>query len=192
MRGNVSCVLNWRRVDFLFDWKQVCLFVYLLSCVSMSAAPLFPPRVSVPWWVWPGHSQTAGGQSLGDPQEKVVGWWQVSKGGGPPRQRFVTDWSSSPSQSPAHLFQCFLSSSNPSSCLVPLYPIVFSRSGDGEHWRDLRGAGVRPAGCYLHGGPGVCLDVKADAGKRGERGLSNLHLLCLPLTSLAPSPPCSC
>lgn len=43
--------------------------------------------------------------------------------------------------------------------------LAVCRSGHGEHRRDLRGAGVRPAGGYLHGGAGVCLDVKAGAGK---------------------------
>lgn len=48
--------------------------------------------------------------------------------------------------------------------LLPSYPVV-SRSGDGEHRRYLRGAGVWPAGGYLHGGFGVCVDVKADTRK---------------------------
>lgn len=73
-----------------------------------------------------------------------------------------------------------------------LLPPVRLRSGYGEHRRHLRGAGVRPAGGYLHGSAGVCLDVEACARKWGERGLSNLHLLCLPLPSLAPSPSWSC
>ena len=59
-----------------------------------------------------------------------------------------------------------------------------SRSGNGEHRGHLRGAGVWPAGGYLHGSAGVCLDVKADARKWGERGLSNLLLLSLPLPCL--------
>lgn len=75
--------------------------------------------------------------------------------------------------------------------LLSSYPVV-SRSGHGEHRRYLRSAGVWPAGGYLHRGVGVCLDVKADTRKWGERGLSNLHLLCLPLPSLAPSPSRSC
>lgn len=71
------------------------------------------------------------------------------------------------------------------------HPVV-PRSGHGEHRRYLRGAGVRPAGGYLHGSAGVCLDVKADTRKWGERGLSDLHLLCLPLPSLVPSPSQRC
>lgn len=87
------------------------------------------------------------------------------------------------------------STANSSSChFVSLRPpfTVDLRSGHGEHWRHLCGPRVRPAGGHLHGSVGVCLDVKADARKRGERGLSNLHLLCLPLPSLAPFPPRGC
>lgn len=54
--------------------------------------------------------------------------------------------------------------SPPSFSLLPPYPVV-SRPGHGEHRRYLRGARVRPAGGYLHGSAGVCLDVKAGAGK---------------------------
>lgn len=66
---------------------------------------------------------------------------------------------------------------------------LFPRPGHGEHRWYLRGAGVWPAGGYLHGSTGVCVDVKTDTRKWGERGLSNLHLLCLPLLPLAPPPP---
>lgn len=60
------------------------------NCVNvLSVYPHVNCRLSVPWWVWPGHPENAGGQSSGDPQEEVVGRWQMSKGGGPPRQRFV-------------------------------------------------------------------------------------------------------
>lgn len=40
-----------------------------------------------------------------------------------------------------------------------------SRFGYGEYRRHLRGVGVWPAGGYLHGSAGVCLDVKADTRK---------------------------
>lgn len=75
--------------------------------------------------------------------------------------------------------------SRPSTCPSP----STTRSGHGEHRRHLRGPGVWPSGGHLHGGAGVCLDVEADARKRGERGLPNLRLLCLPLPSVAPGPP---
>lgn len=52
----------------------------------------------------------------------------------------------------------------PSSHSHFFHPVV-SRSGHGEHRRYLRGAGVWPAGGYLHGSAGVCLDVKADTWK---------------------------
>lgn len=80
--------------------------------------------------------------------------------------------------------QTSLTSPTPSCCL--------SRVGYGEHWWHFRGVGVWPAGGYLHGSAGVCLDVKAGTRKWGERGLSNVHLLCLPLPSLAPSHSRSC
>lgn len=74
--------------------------------------------------------------------------------------------------------------------LTPPSPRPFTtRSGHGEHWRHLRGPGVWPPGGHLHGGAGVCLDVAADAGERGERGLPNLYLLCLALPSMAPRSP---
>lgn len=106
-----------------------------------------------------------------------MGWWQMSKGGRSPCQRFVCGLSSrSTLVMPLN--------TNPSSHLA--------RSGDGKHRRDLRSAGLRPAGGDLHGSAGVCLDVKADTRKRGETELSNLHLLCLSVPSLAPSPSPSC
>ena len=111
-----------------------------------------------------------------------MGWWQMSKGGRSPCQRFVCGLSSRSTLVPPL-------NTNSSSHLA------LSRSGDGKHWRDLRGAGVRPAGGNLHGSAGVCLDVKADTGKRGETEPPHLHLLCLPVPPLAPaspSPPPGC
>lgn len=61
-----------------FPSNILCLWAFLTFC-----------RVSLPWWVWPGHPQNAGGQSSGDPQKEVVGWRQMSKGGGPPGERFI-------------------------------------------------------------------------------------------------------
>lgn len=83
----------------------------------------------------------------------------------------------------------FPSSSPP--CPIASRPVL-RRPGHGEHRGHLRGAGVRPAGGHPHGRAGVCLDVEADAGKRGETGLSNLHLLCLSVPTLAPAPSWSC
>lgn len=136
-------------------------------------------RVSVSRRVRPGHPKDAGRQSPGDPEEEVVGRWQVSKGGGPPSERSVnSDLPNSPF-STASVQQ-----------LTPLPPRPSTaRSGHGEHRRHLRGPGVWPPGGHLHGSAGVCLDVEADPGERGERGLPNLHLLCLPLPSVAPRPP---
>lgn len=68
-----------------------------------------------------------------------------------------------------------------------LHPF-FPRLGHGEHRRHLCGAGVWPAGGHFNGGAGVCVDVEADPRKWGETGLSNLHLLCLSVPSLAPAP----
>lgn len=94
------------------------------------------------------------------------------------------------------LFVCFIFFNKCLLCISPSqsnisYPCL-SRFGYGEHWRHFRGVGVWPAGGYLHGSAGVCLDVKADTRKWGERGVSNLHLLCLPLLSLASSLSWSC
>lgn len=103
----------------------------------------------------------------------------MSKGGGPPCQRFV--WVNSHLVAlPLHsglsnhvlgtvleflISSRFLSvSTNPSLChlsSVPRAPLV-SRPGDGEHRRYLCGAGVWPAGGHLHGRAGVCVDVEAD------------------------------
>lgn len=137
--------------------------------VFVSFSPCVPCRVSLPWWVWPGHPQNAGGQSSGDPQTEVVGWRQMPKGGGPPGKRFIL--------------------SHPSfSYFEMISHAFFPRPGHGEHWRYLCGAGVRLAGGHFNGSAGVCLDVEADPRKWGETGLSNLYLLCLSVPSLAPTP----
>lgn len=86
----------------------------------------------------------------------------------------------------------FSALTNPFSPPPPSLSAFILRSGNGEHRWHLRGAGLWPAGGDLHGRAGVCLDVEAGARKRGERGLSNLHLLCLPLPSPVPPPSWSC
>ena len=57
-----------------------------------------------------------------------------------------------------------------------------ARVGHGEHWRHLRGAGLRSAGGHLHGGAGVHVDDEADARDGGEGGLSDMPLLSLSLS----------
>lgn len=60
------------------------------------------------------------------------------------------------------------------------------RSRHGEHWWDLRGAGVWSPGGHLHGGAGVCVDAASYARNRGERGLFYLPLFSVPLPAYSP------
>lgn len=86
-------------------------------------------------------------------------WWD---GGKCPKEE---DHRAKGSPAAASVYLAFIPLQFPSSGSHLSPYAAVSRSGDGEHRRDLRGAGVWPAGGYLHGRAGVCLDVKAGPRK---------------------------
>lgn len=152
---------------------------------TLTCSILLPctPRLCVPGRVRPGHPQTPGGQSAGDPQAKVVGGREVSQGGRPPCQRYSAPWWHIASGAHCHLLMVRSLSKRPT-------PVPPHRTGHGEHRGDLCGAGLWPAGGHLHSSAGVRLDASPLTRDRGERCLCHLHLLCVPLPALMPpSPP---